>query len=52
MVEIITRDEAIALGLRMYFDGQPCKHGHIVERYVNGNECLECQDVACANGSM
>jgi hypothetical protein len=41
---IISRDQAKALGLKRYFTGEPCRHGHIAERYVssgNGN-CLEC----------
>ena len=27
---------------KTYFTGVPCKNGHISERYVNGNGCLEC----------
>jgi hypothetical protein len=39
---IISRDEAKALGLKRYFTGEPCKHGHIAERYVSSGDCLEC----------
>lgn len=40
-MEIITRQEAIAQGLRHYFTGQPCGHGHVSTRYVAGG-CVEC----------
>jgi hypothetical protein len=39
---IITRDGARALGLKRFFTGEPCKHGHVVERYVRGGGCVEC----------
>ena len=39
---IISRDEARALGLKRYFTGKPCKHGHVAERGVNGPGCMEC----------
>jgi hypothetical protein len=38
----ISRDEARALGLKRYFTGEPCKHGHIAERYVSSGLCSEC----------
>lgn len=38
-MEIITRADAKAAGLKWYFTGKPCKHGHITERYVTGNCC-------------
>lgn len=41
-MEIIRRKDAIAQGLSRYFTGKPCKHGHIVERHIDG-ECLECR---------
>lgn len=41
---IISRAEAKAQGLKRYFDGVPCPHGHISEREVaNGNKCVECK---------
>jgi hypothetical protein len=39
---IISRDEANALGLKRYFTGVPCKHGHIAEPSVRWGRCLEC----------
>lgn len=38
---IISRKEARAAGLKRYFTGKPCKHGHIAERYLWG-VCIEC----------
>ncbi len=47
-LEIITRGAARAAGLRSYFIGKPCKHGHVAERYVINNRCRECQQAADA----
>lgn len=43
-MELITRDEAIARGLKRFFTGKPCKHGHITERFVKGWLCYGCSD--------
>jgi hypothetical protein len=40
--KIITRSEAKALGLKRYFTGKPCKHGHVSERLVSDWVCTEC----------
>lgn len=39
-----TREEAIALGLRHYFDGIPCRNGHIANRRIDPRTdmCLSC----------
>lgn len=42
MSEIISRKDALAQGLKFYFTGEPCKHDHLVERYVSGRNCCEC----------
>jgi 5-methylcytosine-specific restriction endonuclease McrA len=41
---VITRDQAIAQGLKRYFLGpdQPCKHGHIAERRTSSKGCVVC----------
>lgn len=39
---IVTRQEAMALGLRRYFPGTVCKRGHIAERDLNST-CVECK---------
>ncbi len=40
--KIISRKEAQAQGLKRYYTGKPCKHGHIAERSVSDRKCLEC----------
>ena len=43
MRKIITHKQAKALGLKRYFTGEPCKHGHIAERLTNcRGQCVEC----------
>lgn len=37
-----SRKEAITLGLKRYFTGKPCKHGHLSERNIHGM-CMECE---------
>jgi hypothetical protein len=39
---IVTRDEARMRGLKRYFTGQPCRHGHIAERTVSWSGCVTC----------
>lgn len=36
-----TRKEAQELGVEYYFTGEPCRHGHVVERKTKG-ACVEC----------
>jgi len=38
-----SRDEARARGLDRFFTGIPCKHGHLVPRYVSTGNCVACQ---------
>lgn len=40
--DIITRKEAKDRGLKRYFTGKPCKHGHIAERHTVDGACTEC----------
>lgn len=42
MPDIISRKEAKALGLKRYFTGESCKHGHVCERLLKGC-CVECR---------
>lgn len=44
-MNIITRTEAQAQGLKRYFTGKPCKHGHVAERLASNNRCCECHAV-------
>ena len=43
-MQIIKRREAKAKGLKRYFTGKPCPHGHISERNMSGN-CLICKSL-------
>ena len=42
-MQIILRSEAKKLGLKRYFTGNPCKHGHFAERRTGYGNCVECQ---------
>jgi 5-methylcytosine-specific restriction endonuclease McrA len=42
-MDVISRDEAIQQGLKYYFTGAPCKHGHISKRIVSSHACHECR---------
>lgn len=41
MSTIISKKKAKELGLKKYYTGKPCKHGHYSERYISGH-CLGC----------
>lgn len=43
---IISRKDARALGLNRFFTGRPCKRGHICERKVTSQNCIECHNAA------
>ncbi len=45
VVQIISRQQAMALGLKRYLTGKPCKHGHVAERFIDGR-CIECNRIA------
>lgn len=38
----IRRADAIARGLKYYYTGKPCKHGHKAPRRVDNWACMEC----------
>jgi hypothetical protein len=42
LLPIISREEARQKGLKRFFTGKPCKHGHVCERRVDSSECAEC----------
>ncbi len=42
MTERISRQEALARGLKRYFTGKPCKNGHVAERLATARVCIEC----------
>jgi hypothetical protein len=39
---VISRQEARAQGLKRFFTGVPCKHGHIAVRIVRNYNCIAC----------
>lgn len=41
-MKCITRQEAKKSGLKFYFTGKPCKHGHISERITSNGKCYCC----------
>lgn len=43
-VHIISRKTAKDIGASWYFTGNPCKHGHIAQRYVKSCACMICKD--------
>lgn len=38
----MTRSEAKSVGLKTYYTGKACKHGHVSERLVSNLTCSEC----------
>lgn len=43
-LQIISRPKAKSLGMKRYFTGKPCKHGHISERNIKSSACSACQN--------
>ena len=41
-MKIVTRKEALAQGLKWYYTGKPCKHGHLSVRRTTTKHCNEC----------
>ena len=56
MQPIVTRKEAIEKGLKRFFPGTPCKHGHVSEWYTHpngrGGHCCECSKESCKRNSV
>jgi 5-methylcytosine-specific restriction endonuclease McrA len=42
MPDLISRSEAKAAGLTRYFTGKPCSNGHLCERMVTNQDCVDC----------
>ena len=38
----VSRKEAMAQGLKYYFTGKPCRHGHIDRRRAPEGNCVQC----------
>lgn len=41
---VITREDAEKAGLKRYYTGIACVHGHVTERYVLTTRCVGCAD--------
>jgi hypothetical protein len=41
-VQFDTRRDAARAGEATYFTGQPCRHGHLSDRYTSTGNCTEC----------
>jgi len=39
---LVSRQEAIELGLKRYFTGKPCHRGHVTPSYTNTRVCVAC----------
>lgn len=48
MQEIISRDDAIAAGLKFYFTGEKCQRDHLSKRIVSNRGCYECSKLRLA----
>jgi hypothetical protein len=40
---VISRADAKSIGAGFYFTGEPCRHGHIAQRYTSNQYCLTCK---------
>lgn len=45
---VMAWSEARDQGLKRYFTGEPCLHGHLTERMIVSRGCVECLRVAIA----
>lgn len=41
-MKISTRREALEAGLKRFYTGRPCKHGHDAERFTTTGGCVKC----------
>ncbi len=44
-MDLISRKEAQSKGLKHYFTGKPCKHGHVEPRRADSCNCGECERI-------
>jgi hypothetical protein len=40
--EVLTRREAVSMGLNKFWNGKPCVNGHVAHRYTITNVCAAC----------
>lgn len=41
-LQVISRDEAHRRGLKRFYTGEPCKRGHVCERFTSNAGCITC----------
>lgn len=41
--KIVTKSQAVLMGLKKYYTGQPCKYGHYSARWTQSGKCIECK---------
>lgn len=51
-MEVISRKDARDAGLKRFFTGNPCLHGHVVERKTSDGSCVECNRVKWTKGNQ
>ena len=44
-MDLISREEAQQQGLYRYFNGKPCRKGHIAQKYVSNMSCVVCRNI-------
>ena len=42
--KVVSRKQAIRLGIKRYFTGKPCLRGHVSERYTSMAKCVACDN--------
>jgi hypothetical protein len=45
-MDVVTRKQAREAKLGTYYTGEPCKHGHLAERYTASGACKDCLKAA------
>jgi hypothetical protein len=44
-MQVVSRKAAIADGLKFFFTGDPCRKGHVTDRYVSTGKCTVCRSI-------
>lgn len=39
---LLSRRDAIRKGKKRYFDGKPCKAGHVAPKFTRNKTCVKC----------
>lgn len=46
---LISRDQAHSQGLKRFYTGEPCKRGHVCERFTCNGGCVRCMQFMTPN---